>query len=128
LGRFTKAGRLRLHTPAALAELAVLARPTEIGKEAFPIDRLEDLLNPSSEAPEILWRFVEDLLEGGRFRFDQNVISDQSFGIPRAKTEFVHRVGVDQTVELILALRIGVALGRSLELRNDQIAFIIGLD
>src|SRR6516164_7330410 len=82
IGKVQKAGRLRLHTPAALAELAVLTGPTEIGKEAFAIDRLEDLLNPSSETIEVLWRFVEiDLLESGRLRFDQNVISDQGFRI-----------------------------------------------
>src|SRR5215470_6415473 len=106
-----------------------MAGPTEVGKEAFVVDRLKDFLNPSSEAAVVLGRFVEvNLLESWRFGFDQNVVADQSLRAGSAETELVHGIRVNQPVELVFSLRIRIALGGCLKLGNDQMAFVIRFD
>lgn len=106
-----------------------MAGPTEIGKETLAVDCVKNFLNPSSETSVVLRRFVEiDLLECRRFRFDQNVVTDQCLCIRRTETELIHGVRVDQPVQLIFALPIRIAFRRCLQFGNDQIAFVVRFD
>src|SRR5438132_476312 len=92
-----KAAWLRSHAPAARTKLAVLAGPTEVGVKAFAVDRLKNLLNPSGQTTIVLRCLIEvDLLEGRRFRFDENVVPDQCLDTRRAETELVHGIGINQ--------------------------------
>src|SRR6185295_11714399 len=97
-------------------KLAALAGPTKVGKEAFPVNRLKNLLDPPDKTAVILRRLVEiDLLEGRRLRLDKYVITDQCFRTCGTESQLIHGIRIDQTVELCFTLRIRVPFGRSLQ-------------
>jgi hypothetical protein len=90
---------------------------------------MKHFLNPPSQPAEILRRLTEvDLLERWGFRLDQDVVADQGLRVTRPKTELVHGVRVDQTIQLVFALRFRVTFGGGFQFSDEQVAFIVGFD
>src|SRR2546428_13535828 len=99
----------RSHQPAGSLERTLFARPAEVRKKTLPVDGLEDLLDPSREAPVGSRFLVEvNLWKGGRLGLDQYDVPDKRTVLVRVEPEPAQRLGPVQTVELRFSMAVGV--------------------